>query len=356
MPFFGHTVPRRTRASLLNVSAAGAVVLLATACGGSGSSGNSGADASNGGDKSEPTSITIGLGFPGDPLYAAAAVAVEQGFFAEENLDVEIAPGGGGVDMEALMVQGDLQFIFGSLGDLPIARDRGLNIRAVAGMDRVNNFGVVTAPGSGIEEPKDFEGKSVAMAATGGSTRLFYAFAKQNGVDISKVKVVTVEGPTTAALLSGSVDAGTGNTSINLIRAREIKPEVGFVAFKDWGVPAVGFGLSTTEEMIEKDPELVRRVVRAWLRGVEFTQENPEQAVSDAEALWPEGVGAYRDPLSSVEEAYRGAEAPWGYIPEQAWLKTLEILVDAGEITVADPVDVYYTTEFLPCTEEGDCE
>jgi NitT/TauT family transport system substrate-binding protein len=347
------TNPSNPTSSLFKPRALQIVALAVTAALAAGCGSDSAEPADNEG--TGPTVIKMGLGFPGDPLYAAAAAAIEQGFFEDENLEVEIVPGGGGVDMEAMMIRGELDFMFGSLGDLPLARDRGLDIRALGVIEPENNFGVVTAPSSGIEEPQDFEGKSIAMAATGGSTRLFYAFAEENDVDVSEVEVVTVEGPTTPTLLSGKVDAGTGNRSITLVRAQEVEPDMGFIAFKDWGVPAVGMGLSTTDEMISEDPELVKRVVRAWVKGVEFSAQDPEAATEDAEKLWPEGVGAYTNPTASTTEAYKWVEEPIGFMSEESWQETIDVLVKADEMSSAGPLEEYFTNDFLPCAADG-CE
>jgi NitT/TauT family transport system substrate-binding protein len=291
--------------------------------------------------------VNVVLGFTASPEYAPLFVAIEKGYFEEAGFDVTVTQGGN-VEPPVLVASGKSDYIYGSMDDVPLAVQEDLGLIAVAASRQVNAFGVMTAPGSGIEEPKDLEGKKLALPSAGASRTLFSPFVDANGIDESLIEIVSVSGRgTVAALLSGEVDAASGASYTNLLRVQEEMPDAGFIAYADHGVATIGSGLVTTRERTEEEPEEVRAFVQAFLRGLADTLEDPQGAVDATAAFFPDAVSSYSDPVAVVEAVNTMVQSPLGRMPEEVWERTVEVLLEAGDLKEAQSMDTYFTNEFV---------
>ncbi len=124
-------------------------------------------------------------------------------------------------------------------------------------------FGGVAGRG-GIKTPKDLEGKKVAVTAGDPLAQLLQAVCKANNVDCAKIgmvqvdpaaKVVTVLEKKTDALLGGADD------QYFLIKYKGGNPAA--MRYADFGANIVGMTIMTSGDTIKKNPDLVRRFVRA---------------------------------------------------------------------------------------------
>jgi len=317
-----------------------AVSLLATACGG-------GDDAENGTATGSLKKISIVLGFTASPEYAPAFVALEKGYFREEGYDVQIIQGGN-VEPTVLVANGQSDYLFGSMDDVPLAVQEGLGLRAVAANRQLNAFGIMTAPDSGIRSPKDLEGKRVALPSAGASRTLWSPFAALNGIDESKVDIVSVSGrATVTALLSGDVQAASGASYTNLVRVREDMPDAGWLGYVDYGVKTAGSGLVTTDKKIKENPDEVRGVVRAFLRGLNDSLTEHQYAVDAVGKYFPEAVSAYKDPILVITTVNEMVGKPLGQMSDDVWQATADVLKEAGDLDSPQPPATYYTNEFI---------
>jgi NitT/TauT family transport system substrate-binding protein len=181
-----------------------AVLLAATlaACGGND-------EGSSGGSGPETKSLTIGV----LPVVDAAPVylAVKQGYFQAEGLDVKFQSFQGGAAIVPAMVAGSVQVSFSNWVSLFLAKSRGIDLTVVADGDRAKSgfSGVFTLPDSPIKSPADLAGKKVAVntLANIGDVAIS-AVLKDKGVDPKSVKFVEIPFPEMGATLQrGQVDA-----------------------------------------------------------------------------------------------------------------------------------------------------
>jgi NitT/TauT family transport system substrate-binding protein len=334
------TSRRRARRTALALAVASTTLLV--------SCGNGGSGAARGGPADESLMQTsVVLGFTASPNFAAVFAALEQGYFAEEGLDVTIMPGGPGVEGESLVATGRADFVFGGLPDAAVAAQGGLPLVAVAARDIRTEFGLVLAEGSGISTPQDLAGRSVALSQFATPTTLFGPLLAANGVDGASVQTQTVAGTAVvSALLSGQVDAAGGGAS-TLLSVREQMPGAGFLAYSDFGIDVLGAGLVTRRNLVEENPELVGAMVRAFARGLEFTVTNPQEAVAAVAASYPDEISAFDDPVAVLEFVNKNTQAPYGFMPPELWQSTVEILSESGVLNSPANPEQYYTNEFV---------
>src|SRR5215204_5131236 len=112
---------------LITPLAALALLVPVAACGGddSGDSGGGG-----GGGEQEVRELRVGV----IPIVDVAPIylGVEQGFFEEQGLEVELVPGSGGAAAVPGVVSGDYDFSFGNVTSILLASSEGLPLRIVA--------------------------------------------------------------------------------------------------------------------------------------------------------------------------------------------------------------------------------
>lgn len=266
---------RRTRAVALGATLAASVVLAA--CGADDNGDNGDANGNDG----EMEDITLGL----IPIIDVAPVYVgmEQGFFEEEGIELEISSGQGGAAIVPGVVSGEMDFGFGNSQSLLIAVDGGLPLRVVAsgvystGDPEEDGFTVISADPN-IQGPEDLGDTTVAVNTVNaiGDT-VVMASAEQAGVDPDSITFVEMPfSSMNASLEAGDIDA-----------AWQVEPFVTLA--EDDGAHVVTnvlmdladeFEISTffaTEDYANDNPDTVDAFVTAVNRSLEYSSDNPDE-------------------------------------------------------------------------------
>jgi ABC-type nitrate/sulfonate/bicarbonate transport system substrate-binding protein len=146
---------------------------------------------------------------------AFVAFGVDKGFFEKEKLDIELQPTQGGAATIPALVSGDIQVGGSNVVSLLLAGSKDLPIRVIAGgtvaqPEGEKDFGaIVVAKDSGIKQPADLEGKTVAVNTLNNVAEVVVkASLEKQGVDPESLKLSEVPFPEMEpALQKGSVDA-----------------------------------------------------------------------------------------------------------------------------------------------------
>ena len=140
---------------------------------------------------------------------------VDQGFFKQRKLDVEVTPSQGGATVVPSVVSGSIDIGGSNLVSVLLATDTGVPLKIVAPgtfvqTDSKQDFsGIVVAEDSDIRSPKDLEGKTLAVNTLKNVAEVTAkASLAKEGVDVSKIELAEVDFPEmTAAVEQGRVDA-----------------------------------------------------------------------------------------------------------------------------------------------------
>lgn len=238
-------------------------------------------DSDSAGDSAELRQVRVASLPISDQI--ALQVGIDEGIFEKHGLEIEVVPAQGGAQAIPALLSGDIQFAIGQpfgpiragLQDLGVKVIGNFSSSLAEGKD-VN--GVVALADSGIESPKDLEGKKVSVNSLGAAGDLtIKAAVEADGGDSSKVEFVEVAFPDVEAQLeAGNIDAGwvpepflskitaTGNMVVYPYQA--VLPGLTVLT------------TITTDALIESDPELVEDYAAASAEALEFTQNNEEAA------------------------------------------------------------------------------
>jgi putative hydroxymethylpyrimidine transport system substrate-binding protein len=209
-------------------------------------------------------------------------VAQQEGYFKAEGIDLAIKmPAENPTDGIKLVGAGKETFAFYYQPDVLQARGEGIPVVSVAAVVREPLNVLMAAEGSGINSPKDLEGKTVGYPSSPLSLDLVKTMVKTAGGDPAKVKFQDVGWDLIPAITSKQVPAIIGGymNHEKLLLEREGQKVKAFSP-KEFGVPSFyELVLITGEETVAKDADLVNGFVRAMGKGFDKAKADPKAAV-----------------------------------------------------------------------------
>jgi NitT/TauT family transport system substrate-binding protein len=244
------------------------------------------------GAHAQSMSAVTQLGWLRNGEYAPIMMAEAKGYFKDEGIDHKIVDGGPGKNPIPIVAVGQAQFGLATNGmalvTARLAKDP-VDVVAVGTLfqQAPTAYLTLTAPGAPKPVPKDMEGKTLGTQA--GTEFMFKAFAKVNGIDEAKVKVVTAQA-TVEPLMVGKMDYFLGwivNQTYQ-IEQEAAKPDAPpalkgktwqALRLADLGIRTYTDVIFTSGDTLKKNPELVKRYLRAVQKGMQFVIDHPDESV-----------------------------------------------------------------------------
>ena len=292
--------------------------------------------------------VRLGIGYVPDVQFAPLYVAQNKGYYADEGLEVEIEYGFEN-DFVALAAQGDREFAIASGDQVILARSQELPITYVMKWYQRYPVALVMPTSAGITEPQDLAGKTVGLPGFFGASFIGWkALAHAAGIDESNVSVKEIGFTQTAAIQQGLVDAAMVYIANEPNQLRSQGIEVDVIEVSDY-IDLVSNGLVVGETLIAENPELVRRMVRATLRGLADTIANPEEAFAIVRQIIPEitdeAAPTQRKVLEDSIELWKSDQL--GVSSPQAWQESVDFMVETGLLEQPIEVNKLYTNQFV---------
>lgn len=287
----------------------------------------------------------------------ACWAALDKGFWAEQNLDVKIVRGYGSGDTVAKIAMKKAEFGIADIGSLILARAKeDVKVKAVANYETFFTAAILYSKTSGISKPKDLEGKAIVSSANSAYKLFFPAFAKATGIDESKISWKLVDPSLQQTVfLRGEADAWTSDIE-RLVELKKLTGEdVPFFSYKkDANIDRYGESILVHEDTIAQNPDLVRRFVAGYLKGVAYCLENPSEVGYIMKKYVPEvdagltsdswRVDVDQNTFNSDESREKGL----GWMSRDKMAKTVGYVLNAYNIKKEIPIETVYTTQFLP--------
>jgi NitT/TauT family transport system substrate-binding protein len=272
-------VTRRPRATLGALLVLAMLAMVATACGDDdgGSEGDEGATGQQGSE--ELTPITVGI----LPLAGLAPLyyGIEQGYFADEGLDVRTEIGQGGAALTPAVLNDEYQFAIGEYISLMLAHENNVGIRAVSNLTNGANEAdqginaLLVAPDSGIESVDDLAGKTIAVNGLGGVEEVaIRAILDEQGVDDSGIEFTELDFPD----MNAAVEAGDVDVAAQPEPFVTLGEQAGLVNLLDpfyEALPSMPLGLIfASEDWLADNADLAEAFNRALQRSIEASSDD----------------------------------------------------------------------------------
>ena len=294
------------------------------------------------------TRIRLPMGYIPSVQYAPWYVAAEKGYFREAGFEVEFDYKYE-TDGVALVGAGELPFTIASGEQVLMARSQGLPVVYVMTWYQDFAVGVVSKAEQGIRTPGDLRAKKIGIPGTFGASYIgLRALLDSAGLQESDVSLEEVGFNQVEALLADRVQAAVIYVSNEPIQLRSQGYAVDVIRVADH-VHLAANGLVTNETMIAQDPEQVRAMVQAFLRGLSDTLADPEAAYAICEkyveTLAQADQAVQKEVLATSIEFWR-TDQP-GYAEPAAWKNMQATLLNMG--LIAQPLDLSqaYTNAFI---------
>jgi NitT/TauT family transport system substrate-binding protein len=272
------------------------VALVAAACGSDDDGGSGG-----GGQANAPAKIKVQLSWIPDAQFAGYIIARDKGFYKEENLEVELLPGGPNVNAVQQVVTGAADMTINKVSELYAARDKKLPVKAIAQFDKRSSFPLVAKKKDGIDGPADLKGKKVGIWY-GGDEYEFFALMQKFGIDPKKDIELFEQGFTMDPWLAGDypVAMTTSFNELNVIRLTGIKDaDLTIINPSDYGISVPHGALLANEKWLGEgtNKDAAARFVRATMKGWDYAFDNADEAagITAKAALAAGGDAATKD-------------------------------------------------------------
>lgn len=183
-------------------------------------------------NNSDITPITVQLPWTHASQFAGFYAAEQQGFYAEEGLEVAFIEGGPSVDRLAPVVDNNAQFSLAGGSELILGRAEGKPVRAIATIYRRSPLAFFSLEDSGITQPEDFVGKKVLVWPS--VRHIFKAVMAR--VEIPAEAYTEIDNQPFSALLSGEVDVANGYVTSQMVEAQMAGHDLNIIYPDDYGV------------------------------------------------------------------------------------------------------------------------
>jgi NitT/TauT family transport system substrate-binding protein len=289
--------------------------------------------------------VKLGLSWVHQAQFSGPYYAERHGLYAAQGLRATLVPASANRDPLDEFIDGKYDFVIAQPDALIIARQKGHRIKAVAATYRIQPLVYLALASSNIQRPHDFRGKTIGVAY---SERLpLVAMLRKLQLDPSETRIVQrtygYEG-----LQKGDYDVEAGWLIDELIRARRSGLEVNVIAPYDYGITFYADVLAVRESLIEQEPELVEKFVRATMHGWARALEDPAES-----AKLPLLYNQHLDPAherelieASAPLVHTGA-GQIGWMRTEDWETMIRTLHEEGMIPEQPRPEDVFTTRFL---------
>ena len=205
-------------------------------------------------------------------------IAFAKGFLAEEGLEATPQPHAFGKLALNAVLEGKADIA--TVADTPIvfAVMNGKKITTLAVIQTSNrDIAIVARRDRGIEKPADLTGKNIGVPLGTNADFFLGALLLANSIERRQVTLIDIKPEEMAAALdSGKVDAvSTFNPTL-----KQLEQGLGKrgIVFYDEAIYTEAFCLAAKQEYVKKNPEAIKKVLRALIKAETFVKEYDEEA------------------------------------------------------------------------------
>ena len=292
---------------------------------------------------------------------AGVFAAVDHKFFEAEGLEVEFVSPSTPADGLKLLASGGVQFATAHSTEVLTARSKGLPVVSIATNHQYGTAGIMVPTISGVTSLKQLEGKTLGITGIPYNRTMLEYCLTNAGVDLSKINIVIVGFAPMPLLLSKRID-GLGDAitwsepamfNVQLNKPADDKETYKYFAFYQNGLPRYyTLGVVASEDTVNKNPELAKRFLRAWVKGLDWAINNQKAAVDNMRKHVPE-INE-KEATANFAEIARISQSPdtqahgLGWQDPAVWAKQEEFMRDHGVISSKVDVSQAMTDSLLP--------
>ena len=265
-------------------------------------------------------------------FYAPLYVAIEEGYFRNENIDIKLILTPGADKVSAAVLSGDVQIGFAGAESAIYVYEKNEKdyLQIFSGLTKRDGQFILGRKDKKDFSLKDLYGKEILVGRSSGMPALNFLNALKNeGIDKNKIKInYNID----FASLSGAFIGNTGDY-VNLFEPTALKLEK-----EGYGYVLESIGLLSGEmpyttfyarkSYIENNKEIIKSFTKAINKGLEFVKNNDEMKI--AKSIYKQFPDLSLNDLSTIVKRYKDADSflDSSYIEEKLLINLENLLID----------------------------
>lgn len=265
-------------------------------------------------------------------FYAPLYVAIEEGYFSEENIDIKLILTPGADKVSAAVLSGDVQIGFAGAESAIYVYEKNEKdyLQIFSGLTKRDGQFILGRKDKKDFSLKDLYGKEILVGRSSGMPALNFLNALKNEeIDKNKIKInYNID----FASLSGAFIGNTGDY-VNLFEPTALKLEK-----EGYGYVLQSIGLLSGEmpyttfyarkSYIENNKEIIKSFTKAINKGLKFVKNNDEMKI--AKSIYKQFPDLSLNDLSTIVKRYKDADSflNSSYIEEKLLVNLENLLID----------------------------
>jgi len=293
--------------------------------------------------------VRLPVGYIPNVQFAPIYVAIDNGYFREQGLDVTIDYSMEN-DNTVLTATGDLQFAVVSGEQVLLARSQEMPVVYVMAWYQQYPVGIAAKTSAGINTVADLRGRRIGLPGLYGASYIgAIALLDSAGLKESDVTLESIGFTQVESLVADRVEAAVVYVANEPVQLARMGEEITLLPVGD-AVDLVANGIITNEKTLVEDPELVQGMVTAMLKGMKYTTDHPENAFEISKK--------YVENLAEADQEVQmqvllNSIALWqgermGYSEPAAWENMQRILLKMELLETELDLDKAYDNRFIP--------
>ncbi len=224
--------------------------------------------------------LKVQFGWIPDVHHSGFYLASKNGYYKEENIDIDFIPGGLDSNPVSLTVSGSVDIgQAGGLEQFIPAVSNNLPITAFMTLHPLNTpHAIISLSRKPIKKPNDLKGKKVAVAYGDAAEILLNTLIKKNNIDKASINFEPFRFDL-RPLIDGRVDAITGFSTDQpaTLEAQNLKPVI--MDYASMGVKSYGYIFFCKNQMLQEHPEYIEGFIKASRKGFQYAFDHPKEAI-----------------------------------------------------------------------------
>jgi NitT/TauT family transport system substrate-binding protein len=293
--------------------------------------------------------VKLPLGYIPNVQFAPLYVAIEKGFYADEGITIDLDYSMEN-DNAVLLANDTIQFAVLSGEQVLLGRDKEMPLVYVMAWYQQYPVGIASKQSANITSVAELAGKKIGLPGLYGASYigaialLDTAGLKETDVTLDSIGYNQVE-----VLMADREDAVVVYVANEPVQLEALGESITLLKVSD-AIDLVANGLVTNEKTLSENPELVKAMITATLRGIEYTLDHPDEAYEISkkyvENLASADQNIQKQVLLNSIELWKADRM--GYSNPEAWVNMQRILTGMKLITGGQEVSLSYTNELLP--------
>ena len=285
-------------------------------------------------------------------FYAPQYVAINEGYFEDEGLEIELILTPGADKVMAAVLSKDVDIGFsGSEATIYVYQNGEKDyVQTFAGLTQKDGSFLVARKKYDNFKLEELKGKYVIGGRAGGMPEMTFEWAlRQNGIDPQKDLIIDTS--IAFAAMQGAFIGGTGDfVTLFEPNATSVEKEglgyvVAYIGELGGNVPYTAY--NARKSYIENNPKIIKSFCNAIQKGLDYVKNNdPETVAQKIISFFPD---TSRSDLTKMIERYKNGNA-WKEkinINEEEWNHLQDIMIASKELTEKSPYDKLIYTKYF---------